>query len=102
MSDPIVKVEKSLQTLIPKFLNYLQSEVASLKKAVAEKDFATLKSKGHTLKGGCGGYGFDDLGALARDLEEAAKQTNAPAAEKFVNQMSDYIQRMKIEYVDEL
>ena len=100
MTEPIdIAVPEKLRPLIPKFLERTQAAVEQLRAALAAGDVRTLQDIGHRLRGTAGGYGFDQLGELAKQLEEAAKAGDASAYGHLVAAMSDHLERANIRYV---
>ena len=100
MSDEkiIIQVDPDLEELIPGFLENRNSDVAKLRTALDENNFANLQSIGHSIKGVGGGYGFDLMSDLGADIESAAKESNADCIREKINQLADYLQRVEIEY----
>jgi two-component system, sensor histidine kinase and response regulator len=56
--------------------------LAKVATAVAERDGAETARLGHTIKGGSGNIGAEEMAALAADLEKAASSGDWPAAER--------------------
>jgi HPt (histidine-containing phosphotransfer) domain-containing protein len=99
MPDPIeITIPEKLRPLIPKFLERTNEAVAQLRAALAAGDAKTLQDIGHRLRGTAGGYGFGELGELAKQLEEAAKAGNAAAYPALVSAMSEHLARVTIRY----
>ena len=68
-----IYVDPDLADYIPTFVDHRKKELQQAEQALASKDFESLKSLGHTLKGCCASYGFVELGGLGRTLEDLAK-----------------------------
>lgn len=99
MTDSIdITVPEKLRPLIPKFLERTNAALAQLQAALAAGDARTLQDIGHRLRGTAGGFGFDQLGEFAKQLEEAAKAGNASAYPALVAAMSDHLARANIRY----
>ena len=49
-------------------------DLVTLKEAIANNEFSTIKRIGHRIKGSAKSYGFANVGDLSSDLETAAEQ----------------------------
>ena len=82
--------------LIPVYLADRRNEVKVLLDAATQKDFATLQSLGHQMKGSGGGYGFDHITVIGGQLESAAKAQDLPAIEQEIADLRDYLERVEV------
>jgi HPt (histidine-containing phosphotransfer) domain-containing protein len=60
MSDAeviVIHADKDLEDLIPEFLDNRRSDVESIRGALANDDYETIRVLGHSMKGSGGGYG---------------------------------------------
>jgi len=97
MSEKItVTIDSDLEELIPGFMENRKKDLENLSKAVTIKDFKTLWSVGHSLKGVGGGYGFEQMSELGAAIEEAGKTSNLESAKEHVEQLRDYLSRLEI------
>jgi HPt (histidine-containing phosphotransfer) domain-containing protein len=97
MSDKIiVTIDSDLEELIPGFMENRKKDHENLSKAVVIKDYKTLQSIGHSLKGVGGGYGFDRMSELGAAIEEAGKSSDLESAKDHVDQLGDYLSRLEI------
>jgi HPt (histidine-containing phosphotransfer) domain-containing protein len=97
MSEKItVTIDSDLEELIPGFMENRKKDLETLGKAVTIKDFKTLRSVGHSLKGVGGGYGFDRMSELGASIEEAGKASDLESAREYVEQLRDYLSRLEI------
>jgi HPt (histidine-containing phosphotransfer) domain-containing protein len=94
-----IPVPEKLRPLIPKFLERTAAEAARLRTALAAGDVATLEQIGHRLRGTAGGYGFDGLGEIAKQLEAAAKAGDTASYPKLVAEIGDHLSRARVRYV---
>ena len=94
----IAHVDKDLKDLIPEYLQERQSDINKIQEAMKAQDYQTVRILGHTLKGSGGGYGFDPITELGLHIEDAAKEKNSKDIEKYINQMSDYLENVQIIY----
>lgn len=99
--DIIVKVDEDFKDLVPGFLSGRVSDIDTIRSAVAAPDFEVIRILGHTMKGTGGSYGFDAITDIGASIETAAKAGDATAIERHVVELSDYLSRVKVEYVPE-
>ncbi len=92
------------QVIIPAELhdiapNYLQNRIRDLdvlKDALNRKDYDSIAKLAHKTKGTAGGYGFMELGELAKSLERAAKSGGSMEANEVLEKMKDYLESVEI------
>lgn len=94
-----VQVDSDLEELIPGFLNNRQKDVSQIENLLNAGDFATIKRIGHTMKGACGGYGFDRLSEIGREIEKAAATEDKTEIQKYLREIVTYLKQVEIVYV---
>ena len=100
MGDKIrIEIDEELQEIAIPYFEKRKAEVATLKDALSKKDFATLQSIGHKLKGNSGGYGFDRLGELGAELEIAAKAKEDGKIAPLLVDVENYLSSVEIVFV---
>lgn len=92
----IVKVDLELQEIVPGFIDKRKKDLPDLWDCLNKKDFTTLQTLGHRLKGNAGGYGFDYIGSLGSEIEDGAKFKNAPKIEAAITELEDYLFRLEV------
>jgi HPt (histidine-containing phosphotransfer) domain-containing protein len=95
----VVNVDMELEDLIPGFLENRRGDVNRLRSALAEGDFDTIRVLGHSMKGSGGGYGFDAITAIGREIEDAARARDSEAIARCVEQLADYLDRVEVVFV---
>lgn len=95
----LIVVDSRLEKIIPQFMSYQKTDLAALEAAFNDRNYEELKRLGHRIKGGCGGYGFYELGRLAADLELAASVQDSSAIENYIRLMQDQLLNSKIQFV---
>lgn len=91
-----VKIDSDLEELIPGFLENRNKDLDFLDKALADGDYQSLQSIGHTLKGVGGGYGFDRMTEIGTEIENAGKNADADAAGKQIDALKEYLSRLEV------
>lgn len=94
----IVNVDPDLEDLIPGFLENRSKELETLRIAIGEGNFQSIQSIGHSMKGVGGGYGFDGITEIGRDLESAAKTQDREGINALIEKYSDYLGRIEVSY----
>jgi HPt (histidine-containing phosphotransfer) domain-containing protein len=96
MEKIVVPVDVDLEDLIPGYLQNRRQDVDSILQAVDKQDFETIIVLGHTMKGTGGGYGFDAITEMGRDLETAAQEVNVPAIRQKAAALLAYLQAVEV------
>ena len=94
----VVIVDVDLEDLIPGFLENRKKELTTLRAALGEANYQSIQSIGHSMKGVGGGYGFDGITELGRDLESAAKNQDRDGLAALVEKYADYLDRVEVKY----
>ncbi len=97
-SKILIRIDPDLEELIPGFLGNRANDVTKLREALTRNDLLTIRNIGHSLKGVGGGYGFIRLSELGAELEQAAKENNPIPLAALIQQLSEYLSRIVVEY----
>jgi HPt (histidine-containing phosphotransfer) domain-containing protein len=100
MSDDkiMVTVDADLEDLIPGFLENRAKELETLRAALRDGNFQSLQSIGHSMKGVGGGYGFDGITDIGRDLENTAKLQDLEGISALIEKYADYLERIEVNF----
>ncbi|OGU18352.1 MAG: hypothetical protein A2076_05325 [Geobacteraceae bacterium GWC2_53_11] len=94
-----VEIDSEVESIVPEFLENRKKDCATISNLLERDAFSEVRILGHRMKGAGGSYGFDDISEIGEIIEEAAmggdKQTIASA----VLRLSDYLERVVVEYV---
>lgn len=100
MPEPeIVEIDRDLEYLIPEYLEGRRRDVESMRTALADGDFESMRILGHNMKGTGGGYGFDAITVIGGAIQQAAINTDAGELEKLTGELADYLGRIQIRFV---
>ena len=94
----VVTVDADLEDLIPGFMERRHGDVQKLRAALSAGDLKSARIIGHSLKGTAGGYGFSGLSAIGAAIETAARDEDAAAIVKQVDEMEHYLSRVDIRF----
>lgn len=97
-ANQIVIIDADLEEIVPGFLEKRRHEIPLLLESLQNKDFLSLKSMGHKLKGNAGGYGFDELSKLGADLEEAASNEQTLQCKSIIESINNYISNIEVQF----
>jgi HPt (histidine-containing phosphotransfer) domain-containing protein len=92
----VVVIDKDLEDLIPGYLENRRQDMDSILSALERNDFEGIRSVGHKMKGSGGGYGFDGITEIGRDIEAAAKNAIKQDIREQTERLRDYLDRVKI------
>ena len=92
----IVTVDQDLEELIPGFLENRNKDIGLLLDALTVKNFSSMQSIGHSLKGVGGGYGFHKLSELGANIETAAKASDQASLEKLIGELKNYMENVEV------
>jgi HPt (histidine-containing phosphotransfer) domain-containing protein len=93
-----VTVAKDLEDLIPTFMRNRNKELDSLRVALASADFEQLRQLGHRMKGVGISYGFEQVSALGKHIEEGARRGDRAFLEATIAQYGDYLAKVQVTY----
>ncbi len=99
---PTLRVLKSLENLMPKFLNHQNKNGENLEKFLQTKNFMQIARLGHVIKGSAGGYGFRELIDIGNEIELAAQDQDLASTELSISRYCDYIKNIKFEFVEKV
>lgn len=76
-----------------KYLERRKTDFETCQKAIAENDFEVLARVGHQIKGNAATFGFDDLSAIAIQMEEGALKKDTQKLSSVMKDFSDFLSR---------
>ena len=95
----IVDIDRELAYLIPEYLEGRKRDIVSIRKALQERDFETIRIIGHNMRGTGGGYGFNELTDIGSEIQQWALAKNTLELERVAGRLHDYLERVSIRYV---
>lgn len=98
MSSVTLYIESDLEELIPGFMQNREKDVRDLRIALANNDMDEVALLGHSLKGVGGGYGFDFVTEMGREIEEASKTGQNVLVEQLIEQLATMLDNITIIY----
>lgn len=96
----IIHVDPELQGIVPGFLDRRRQDVCSIRTALEQGDYDSVRRTGHMMKGAGSSYGFDGITQVGQSLEEAAGDENAPRICGLLDELVSYLQRVELVYAE--
>ena len=78
------------------YMGQLKTYSANITEAFARKDFESVRTMGHRMKGSGVSFGFDGASKIGQALEEAAGNSDAAALQTAAEKLADYVKRVEI------
>jgi len=92
----VVSVDAQIAALVPRFLANRAADVAKIRLALADGDFATIRFAAHGMKGSGGGYGLPEISRLGMAMEQSAQQRDVTAIRELVAALESYLAQLEI------
>ncbi len=98
---PVAHVDRTLESLIPRFIERRLDDADTIEALVAEGDFERIQAMAHAIKGSGGGYGFDPVTDFGVEIEAAAKECDGASVIAGARAMREYLGKVEVVFVDE-
>jgi len=98
---PVARVDRTLESLIPRFLNRRRDDVITIETLVSQGDFETIAGMGHSIKGSGGGYGFNPITEYGAEIEMAARASDGDATIAAAHKLRAYVDAVEVVFVDD-
>ena len=95
----VVLSDPDMEELIPGYLENRWEDIRVTTESLEKNDYETIRVLGHDMKGTGGGYGFDAITLIGKSLEQAAKDQNQDEVRKIVQDLTDFLNRVEIIYM---
>ena len=93
----VVYVDEELADLIPEFLENRRRDVEQITRLVQEGKYEELTRLGHTMKGTGGGYGFAEISAIGKGIEEAGARGDREAMTRLCDRLAAYLAAVTVQ-----
>jgi HPt (histidine-containing phosphotransfer) domain-containing protein len=88
--------DEDFAELLVDFVAEAKVKISSFESAWNNRDLPSLKTQSHQLKGSAGGYGFEELSAIAGSFEMACKQGDLDAIAAQLPGLVEYLDRVSL------
>ena len=92
-----VTVESWLKPVIPAYLEKRKADVAHLRLALEQGDFASVRTLGHQMAGSGAGYGFTEITEIGATLEESALAADATRIRQEIGKLDQFLNNVVAE-----
>jgi CheY-like chemotaxis protein/HPt (histidine-containing phosphotransfer) domain-containing protein len=93
-----VHVAPEMSELIPFLMDAMQKDLELMQKALAQKDFPTLRRFGHSHKGFGSTYGFDYISIIGQRIQSASDARDLEQIADLLISLGSYLERVDIVY----
>ncbi|MBC7385109.1 MAG: Hpt domain-containing protein [Cryobacterium sp.] len=97
MKKMTIRIPSEMADIAPAYLEKRKRDLEGLKDALNRKDFEFISKLAHKTKGTAGGYGFTEMGNLAKALELAAKSGNYAETDEAFGHFHCHVESVEIE-----
>ncbi len=97
MEKITVKIDKDLMDIIPAYLEHRRNDCKKIRELLAADDKDEIKRIGHKMAGSGGGYGFDEISKIGKEIENNAL-TDKSIIENCLNRLESYLDNLDIVY----
>jgi PAS domain S-box-containing protein len=94
----VVHVAPEMSELIPFLMDAMQKDLELMGKALAQKDYPTLRRFGHSHKGFGSTYGFEYISMVGRKIQTASEARDAEKLADLLLALGNYLERVDIVY----
>ncbi len=98
MAKYTVSVDKDMQDTAPNYLETKRRELPELFSFHSTGNLEALRKAGHKLAGSGGGYGFDRISELGKQIETLARSGDTEGIAAQLTELKDYIENLEIVY----
>ncbi len=96
----VVSIDGDLEEIIPLYFSNSREEIDALRESLRREDYEDLIRLGHGIKGASAGYGFEAMGSMGAQIEDAARQQSSlEEIATLVEVLEDYLNRVEVVYV---
>lgn len=95
----LIKVDGELREIVPGFLLKRDKDLCELTEALKRDDYAIIEKIGHRVSGSAGGYGFTELGNIARKIEKSVKDQNYTQLSGLIHEYSEHLKHVEVVFV---
>lgn len=94
----VVKIDPDLADLIPGYIHNREQDIKTMTDKCAQGDYESIRILGHSIKGSGGGYGFDRITDIGREIEESAQALCPEGIRRGIAELVDYLRRVRVVY----
>jgi len=93
-----VQIDRDLEDIVPVFLANREKDLETIRRALVERDFESIRILGHRMKGDGGGYGFSRITEIGGVMELAASMEDYAALEQHAQALHEFLRLVTVVY----
>ncbi|HAF94794.1 MAG: hypothetical protein A2X34_05400 [Elusimicrobia bacterium GWC2_51_8] len=93
-----VSIDKDMQDIVPGYLDRRRREIPELFAFHSAGDLESLRKAVHKLAGSGGGYGFDHISELGKQVEILCQAGDSGGITARLAELKDYIENLEVVY----
>ena len=94
----VVKVDARITDIVNDYLDHRRRDVSGLFRALAENEYALIRTVAHDLIGTGGSFGFEGLSLIGLSLEKAAIKQQPEKAALLIEGLAEYLAGVEVVY----
>ena len=94
----VVVLDKDIKALIPDYMDNRRADIVRIQQALKSGDFPAISLLSHRMKGNGGAFGLDAISRIGATLEKAADDKDQALMKACVEELSEFLSRIKITY----
>jgi len=92
----VVRPDPEIAHLLPGFINHRREDIAVIRRALEQKDYAAIADLCHKMAGVGTSFGLEPVSRFGRAMELAAKRRDSQGIAKPLEELSGYLQRVRV------
>jgi len=96
--EECVEVSHDLEELIPRYLENRRKDAGAITDLLAAGNLEEIRRLGHSMSGSGGGYGFQKISRLGREIEKAARENNPAQITRSNRRLAEYLENIRISF----
>lgn len=94
--QPVEIADPFAKRLMVRYIGRREEDLASMRSALDDSDFESIRVKGHNLYGSGGAYGLDRISELGGSLETAALAKDHSATGEIIDALENYLRALRV------
>jgi len=94
-----VEIDIDLEDIVPGFLENRRNDIVELESFYEKREYLELERIGHKVSGSSGGYGFHQLGKIAKSIELVAQEKKDDELNKLIEDFKSYVENVQVSFV---
>lgn len=92
-----VTLDRDFMEIIPDYLSHRKEDCQKIRTFLTENRRDEIKTIGHKMAGSGGGYGFDEISKIGKEIENNYN-SDAGRIESLIKRLENYLENLEISY----